>query len=118
MKWYVPTSLQTILTTGLDSLGNGSVTTSSAYDNSAALDMFADFVLAVCWGVAPSAGAKAAEIYLLPAVDGTNYAQQDGSGNPQKALLIGALESRAPSTSVVEYLVLVGVPIPPGLWKV
>jgi hypothetical protein len=117
MKWYVPTGVQTLLTTGLDSLTNGSFATSSAYDNSTALDLVADFQLAVCYGTAPSAGVKVAELYLLPSVDGTNYAAQDGSGVPQKGLFVGAFESRAPSTSVVEYLVLPGVSVPPGLWK-
>lgn len=117
LKWTTPT-LTTLLTTGLDGLTNGSEAESSAYDNSSNLDMYADFVLAICYGTAPAAGLKVAELYIEPTVDGTNYPSVTSGGLPQKALLIGALESVLPSTSVVEYLVLLGVPIPPGSFKI
>lgn len=112
-KWAVPNGVQTLLTTGLDGLTNSSWTTSSAYNNTSNLDLYADFILAIAYGTAPAAGTKVGELYLVPAVDGTNYATQDANGQPQLSLLIGTFESRLPSTSVLEYLVINGVSIPP-----
>lgn len=126
MKWNVVTAVQTILSTELDSLAsNGLVVssttsgnqTSGVYDNSTALDLLADFQLAIAYNVVTTAGTPVMELYLIPLVDGTNAATVDGSNQPQKALLVGSFESRLPSTSVLEYLDLPGVSIPPGKWK-
>lgn len=125
-KWAAPTAVQTLMQTVLDSLANGTLVvstetagnmTSGVYDNSAALDLYADFELAVCYGVAPAAGTKVAELYLLPSADGTNFATVDASNQPQMALLVGTFESRKPSTSVLERLVIPGVSLPPGKFK-
>lgn len=109
--WSKVTSLQTLITTGLDSLANGSAILSAAYDNSTALDLYADFLLAVQYGTAPSAGTKVAELYIECAIDGTNYPSV-GSSLPQKSLLVGTFETRSPSTSALEYLVIYGIPLP------
>ena len=110
-----PTSL---LTTGLDSLADGSRALSADYDSSSELDSRADIELAVAYtSSAPSAGARVADLYLLPSIDGTHYAEGGSSLTPQGALFIGAFESRNGSTSSVEYLVLPGIEIPPGHMK-
>ncbi len=125
-RWAAPTAVQTLMQTALDSLANNTLVVSSetsgnmssgAYDNTSALDLYADFELAVCYATAPSAGTKVAELYLLPSVDGTNFATVDGSNQPQKALLIATFESRNPSTSGVERLTVPGVSLPPGKFK-
>jgi hypothetical protein len=75
-KWAAPTAVQTLMQTVLDSLANNTLVVSSetsgnmssgAYDNASALDLYADFELAVCYATAPSAGTKVAELYLWPA---------------------------------------------------
>ncbi len=125
-KWAAPTAVQTLMQTALDSLANNALVVSSetsgnmssgAYDNSSALDLYADFELAVCYATAPSAGTKVAELYLLPSADGTNFPSVDGSNQPQKALLIATFESRNPSTSAVERLTAPGISLPPGKFK-
>ena len=125
-KWAAPTAVQTLMQTALDGLANNTLVvssetggnmTSGAYDNSSALDLYADFELAICYATAPSAGTRIAELYLLPSADGTNYASLDGSNQPQKALLIAVFESRNPSTSAVERLLVPGVSLPPGKFK-
>lgn len=125
-KWASPTAVQTLMQTALDNLANNALVVSSetsgnmtggAYDNTSALDLYADFELAVCYAAPPSAGIKVAELYLLPGIDGTNYTSVDGSSQPQKALLIATFESRNPSTSAVERLTVPGVSLPPGKFK-
>ena len=121
------TALQTLMTTELDSLANGALVVSSVvntgnlengiYDNSDALDSVGDIELAVTYGSAPAAGTKVAELYLLPTIDGTNFATVDANNQPQLALLVATFESRLPSTTVTEYLHAPGIALPPGSFK-
>ena len=109
-------TIATALSTEFNSLANGSSTAaSSAIDNSSALDMWADMELNLgTFGVAPSAGAYV-EVYLIPSVDGTNYADGAAATAPAQELLVGAFSVRA--ATAAQRLVLRGVPIPPGLFK-
>lgn len=113
-KWFKPNSVATILAAAdLNSIANAAAALSAAYDNTTNLDLYADFVLAIQYNAGPpAAGTKVAELYLEAAVDGTNYPSV-GSSLPQKSLLIATFESRAPSTSALEYLDLYGIPILP-----
>jgi hypothetical protein len=65
---------QSLLTTQLDSLANNANTAAGTeYNNSTNRDMFMDLRLTVATqGVARSAGAVI-EVYITPALDGTNY---------------------------------------------
>lgn len=110
--WDDTTSIDTALSSGLDSLANGSRAISSAIANGTEKDLYGDLELSIKYGTAPSAGTKVAEVYLLPTVDGTNYPEGSTSLTPQKALLIATFESRNPSTSTFEKLVIWGVTIP------
>lgn len=118
--WSAPTGNQaTLISTGLDDLVNGNLILSAAYDNSTALDLYADFECDLCYATGPpAAGVKVGELYLLPSVDGTNYPEGSATITPQQALLIGAVESRNSSTTALERLSVPGVPIPPGKFKV
>jgi hypothetical protein len=76
---YENGSLQTLLDSGLNSLGDGSAALSSAYDNSNSsnLYMWGIFELYIAgFGSAPTAG-ELVEMYFSDSVDGTNYS--DGS---------------------------------------
>jgi hypothetical protein len=115
--WATPTSESSIITSGLDGLTNNSLALSADFDSSTNLDLYCDLSLELCYASAPSAGTKVAEIYLLPSIDGTNYAEGSSSLTPQQALLVAALESRNPSTSAVERLAAPGIPLPPGHMK-
>jgi hypothetical protein len=126
-RWAVPTGIQQLMNTALTSLTNGSLATSSetsgnmasgVYDNSIQLDLAADFELTIEYNAGPpAAGTKVAELYILPVLDGANPASQVSGGQPQKALLIATFESVLPSTSAVERLVALGIPLPPGKFQ-
>lgn len=113
-----PGSLASALTTELNSLATAGIVVSSAIDNTSNLDLYMDLRLEIKYtSSAPAAGIKVAEIYLLPSVDGTNYAEGGTSVTPQSSLLVATLESRNGSTSAFEYLAALGIPIPPLNFK-
>lgn len=103
------------LTTELNSLADGSNAISAEIANETDLDMFADFELNVTFGTAP-AGEQAVELYLIPALDGTNYADGSGSVDPAKALLAGVFEVRAVTSA--QRVGVWGVRLPPSDFKV
>ena len=88
----------------------------AAYDNTGASDLWlwANFQLRMKFtGGIPSAGDAIAELYLCPKV--INYPEgYDGSNTPQAALLVGVFETRAPSLTVNENLVLPAIPLTPA----
>ncbi len=74
-KWNTPTSIASILTTELNSLGNNTMCSASAdYDNSTNLNIYADIELVLA-SLSPSAGAYVA-VYILEAPDNSNYPAQ------------------------------------------
>lgn len=116
-KWSTPNALTTIFTAAnLNGLTAGTGITSSAYNNSTNADLYADFIFAIMWAVAPTAGQRALELFLLPSPDGSNYPTV-ASNYPQRGLLVAVLETRAPSTTVLEYLCTPLISIPPGNFK-
>lgn len=83
---YENGSVQTLLSTGLDSLADGSGALSSAFDNSGStnLYMWGIFELFInSFGTAPNAG-ELVEMYLCDSIDGTNYADGSGGVSPVK----------------------------------
>lgn len=114
-KLYKPTSAATVIAAAtLNSVTNGSEV-EGTYDNSTALDLWADVILAIQYNSGPpAAGIVVAKIYNLRQVDGTNYPTVTSGGLPQESLLVAALVSQAPSTSALEYLVAYQIPLFPG----
>lgn len=118
LKLQTGVSLTTLLSSGLNSLADGARAISGAIDNSTDLNLLLDLELAVAYtSTTPTAGNIVAEVYLVPTLDGTNYAEGSSSVTPQSALLVAALETRNPSASAVERLVAQGIPIPLGSFK-
>jgi len=77
-----PNSRGNVLSTELNALADAAFTAAgTALDNSANLDKYAYLELNVDFVSAPSAGAYCA-IYMVMALDGTNYADGSGSVNP------------------------------------
>lgn len=112
-------ALVTVLTTGA-TLASGNRAAADV-DNGTNLNPVADFYLTLQYGVAPAAGTKVAELYVLRGDgetsevfpvggDGTVGANVD----PQAHTLAGSFESRNPSTSVDEVLVIYDVPLGVG----
>ncbi len=94
-------ALTTILSTELNSLANGSNSAAStAVDNSSNLDLYADFLLTVTFGTAPSAGTTC-DLYVMPSLDGTTYADGGSSVIPAKNLYVGSFYVRNVTTAQV-----------------
>ena len=105
----------TVLTTQLDALGVAAYSNaSSAIDNSSALDLFDDLELAVDFVSAPTAGGYVS-VYLLPAVDGSNYADGSSSVVPSAQNLVATIDIQ--NSTAAQRLAFRNVPIPPGLFK-
>jgi len=75
-EWILSgTGLTTVLSTGLNSLANNTMSAaSSTYDNSANLDLYVDIEVVLA-SLSPAAGAFVA-IYVWEAVDGSNFPAQ------------------------------------------
>ena len=94
-------SIQTVLSTELNSLANGSSTAAGAtFDNSltANLFLFALFELNVTFGTAPTA-ASLINLYILPAPDGTNFDDGSASIVPPNTSYVGGFPLRAVTTA-------------------
>ena len=110
-------TLQSLLTTEVNSLANNARTAASAaYDNSAAGFGFlwGEFELVVTFGAAPTAG-TGFDLYLIESVDGTNYTDGSSSVAPPLTSFVGSFPLRAVTTA--QRIHLRGVPLPPGKWK-
>jgi|SRR5215475_330274 len=75
-EWSLsPVGLTTVLSTGLNSLGNATMSAASAtYSNDTNLDLYCDVEVLLA-SLSPTAGAFVA-VYVLEAVDGTNFPGQ------------------------------------------
>jgi len=116
MAKYEEGALVTLINTASSStLTDGSLI-GVAYDNTGASDLWfwANFQLKLKFtGGIPTAGDAVAELYLCPKV--SNYPEgYDGTNTPQAALLVGVFETRAPSTTVTEHLVLPAILLTPA----
>lgn len=106
-----------LMTTELNSLASGSgIIGNTVYDNSltANLWMWGMLELIVTFGVAPTAG-RVIEVYLIPATDGTNYADASNT-TPPYGLLAGAWPVQASTSQqriVTPYAPLSPVPFKP-----
>jgi len=71
------TSVATLASTELNSLTNGGGALCTEYDNGTNLYIYGLFLLTVTFGTNPTTG-KLVNAYLVPAIDGTNYAYTGG----------------------------------------
>jgi hypothetical protein len=106
-------AVQTALSTELDSLASTGRAISGAIDNTDGA-FFADLELCCTFAVAPTANLPV-HVYVVPAVDGTNYADGDASVAPPPNLAVGSFAVRAVNTA--QRLVLRGIPVPPYPFK-
>lgn len=106
----------TLASTELNSLANDGRVLGVEYDNgdSANLHLEADFELAVGFGSAPTAG-YAVNLYLVPAIDGTNYGAGDGTDAAQGMTFVGSFSVY--NTTSLKRLNLMAVRIPPCKFK-
>jgi len=105
--------LITVITGGA-ALATGTAATGD-YSNSTNLYPIADLFLRVAYGALPTVGTAIAELYALPGDGGGPDVFPAGGTalDPQKTLLVGVFETRAPSLTVDEILVIQAVPLRP-----
>jgi hypothetical protein len=116
-KYGAVSAVQTMLTTELNSLANAATSNaSSAFANSGSGNRYlqALFELVCTFASAPTAG-KPVDLYILPTVDGTNYADGGGSTVPSAASYAGSFAVR--NSASAQRLVLEGIVLPPGDFK-
>ena len=89
------TSRGTVLGTHLNSLANGAQTVAGAeVDNSTNLDQYGILELNVTFGTAPTVG-NTCDVYMVKALDGTNYEDGSSTALPSGACLVGAIDMLA-----------------------
>jgi len=114
IRLNTPDSPETIMTTELNSLADGSnAITGTAISNNATdeLDMYADFELLVATqGSARDAQARV-EMYVLITLDGTNYTYGGASLDPPANAFVGSFLYDAATNA--RYGHIRGVPLPP-----
>lgn len=87
---------------------------SAAIDNSAALDLYDDLELVVSLAATPVVNTLV-EVYIIPSIDGTNYADASSTVAPSPNLYVGGFPVRAVTTA--QRIMIRGIPIPPGSFK-
>lgn len=98
-KWAAFTSRGTVLTTELNSLGNGSYSAvGTVIDNGTNLDRFGVAVGSFPIGSAPTVDTTY-DLFAVPAVDGTNYMDGGGSVKPPASTYCGSFQLRAVATT-------------------
>ena len=116
-KWNTPTAAASLLTTELNALGSATASSASAdYDNSTNLNMFGDFELVLA-ALSPAANGYCT-LYILEAVDGSNYPSGTGSvlrNQPSQILCTFPLDT---TSSTAQRIVVRNVPLPPAHFKV
>lgn len=98
VKWGqgLAATVQTVLSTELNSLANGAYTNAgTAFDNANAsnLNTYGWLELNVTFGSAPT-DKSTIDIYMLKAMDGTNYEDGSSSVRPAGASLVASIDLR------------------------
>lgn len=108
-------TIASVLTTELNTLGNGSYSSASGAQGADGTGgpLYGDFEL-VLGSLNPTSQAVA-DLWLLPSVDGTNYADVPSSTNAAQPLYVGTFF--AATGSAAKRAAIVGVALPTGLWK-
>jgi len=98
-KWDGFTSRGNVLATELDALANNGRSAAGAeIDNGTNKDVYGQLELRVTFGTAPVAGGFV-EIYMVNALDGTNYEDGSNSVDPGTHKLVDRIPVRAVTTA-------------------
>lgn len=104
-----------LITTGMNSLANDGRAGSSAVANSTNRNTLGVFELVVTFGTAPTAG-RTVDLFLVPALDGTNYADgHDAAVDPTANSYAGSFVVRGVNTA--QRLVVTDVQLPATNFK-
>lgn len=114
IKWAVTEAIQSALTTELNSLANAAYSAVSAViDNEADLYQFMALELVLA-SLTPT-GTPSCSVYLLPAVDDTNYPDGGGATAPPLGTLIAVFDLSTSATA--KRRTAVNIAIPPYKFK-
>ena len=98
-KWDGFTSRGAVLTTELNALANaGRSAAGTEINNATNKDMYGQLELQVTFGTAPTAGGYV-EIYMVNALDGTNYEDGSNTVDPGTHKLVDRIPVRAVTTA-------------------
>lgn len=112
-KYATPGSVETLMDTGLNSLGNGSRQVSAAVANDTDLNLYADIECSFASAVFTGGGV---DIYLLQSLDGTNY-EDGGTGvTPTAQCLLGRIPFRGATAAQIHSMR--GIILPPTKFKI
>lgn len=112
-KWTTPASIETWMSTELNSLANAACAASSVIDADAYGQLYADVEVYVTFGTAPTAN-QPIELYIARRIDGTNiedYVTGASGTGPQNGY-IGSVMPRAVTTA--QRMILPKVELPPS----
>lgn len=115
LKRIAGSSAALFTTADLNSLANGSSILSDEYDNGTNLWLFADLEFQLDFAVAPTDNAIM-ELWLIPAEDGTNYADGSASVPARSTLSIGTLP--VDDVSTAQRLVVRNIQLPSCKFKI
>lgn len=113
-KWQTPASVETILTSTLDSLatGNNKITTTAvSNDASSELTLYGDFILSLALQASARDSGARVDLYLLPRSDGTNYPYGSDSLVPSNNQFVGSFLFDAAITA--RHAILRNIILPP-----
>ena len=102
-------------TASLNSLASGSYQLLDEYDNGTNLWPNADFEFVLKWATGPTDNSQIS-LWIIPAEDGTNYADGSASVVPRANLSIGVLLVR--NTTSSQRLVVRTIPLPACKFKI
>jgi len=112
-KWEAPASIQTYLTTELNSLADGANKLGAKIDNVAdgENEMFLNLELSIAAQASARASDARVEVFILYSLDDTNFDMGDDSTDPRPDALATVLLLDAATTA--RYRVAVNLPIAP-----
>lgn len=113
-KFATPNTVETLLSTGLNSLANGSRVVSNAIANGTDLYLYADFECSFASAVFPAGGYVS--LYILESLDGTNYEDGDASTTPTSQALLATVPFRNATAAQIHSVR--GIVLPPASFKI
>jgi hypothetical protein len=118
-KWTTYNAADTAVAgTSMNALANGAYALGAAINNTSGLYLLGDLLLTLSSAVSVPAGSPSIGIWILPALDGTNYPNPPGgtAGNAPGTLYAGTITMVASTSTSI--MVARGLVLPPSLFKV
>lgn len=119
-KWTAYNTADTAVAgASMNALASGSYALGSAINNSSDLYLYGDLEIVLSSGVTAGSGAPYVDVWVLPAMDGTNYPTTNGgttAGATATQYLAGTISP--PASTSVTVMQLRGIVLPPQSFKV